>query len=362
MQTELQKIKRVIGVGGIGAGICFALEGAHDLRRNESRSAKLTESRDYCKLHIIMHYLGVLLKEAGSSVEIFPVGRVGKDATGQRLVQEMETAGLNLSYVEQTDAPTLFSVCYQYPDKSGGNITSTNSAAAQLTASDVAATRALFAEATYKSAALVVPEAPLATRRQLLALASEHSSFRAGSFTAAEMLKEETAELIPQLDLIALNAEEAEAVSGASFDMSTHISFLDRCAAVLTNAQPRIWIVVTGGENGAFGFDGKAWRHVPAVQTHVESTAGAGDALFAGVVTALLLGLPFIAEDGGTSVVDSALYFGSLLAAFSVTSPHTIHPHATWGSLYDFAKSAGVIFEPALFGDAARTGVAGRQM
>ncbi|HEX6907174.1 MAG TPA: hypothetical protein VF154_11240, partial [Terriglobales bacterium] len=45
--------RRLIGIGGIGSGIFFALDGEHTLGREESRLGKLLEVRDYCKLHII---------------------------------------------------------------------------------------------------------------------------------------------------------------------------------------------------------------------------------------------------------------------------------------------------------------------
>jgi len=53
--------RRIVGVGGIGTGLFFALEGAHDLGRDESRPARLLDVRDYCKLHIVAHYAAVLL-------------------------------------------------------------------------------------------------------------------------------------------------------------------------------------------------------------------------------------------------------------------------------------------------------------
>ena len=53
--------RRLVGVGGIGTGLFFALEGQHTLGRNESRPARLLNIRDYCKLHIISHYIAILL-------------------------------------------------------------------------------------------------------------------------------------------------------------------------------------------------------------------------------------------------------------------------------------------------------------
>ena len=59
-----------IGVGGIGSGIMYSLYGKHDLGRNESRLGELLDSRDYCKLHILEHYIARLMG-AGSARTLF---------------------------------------------------------------------------------------------------------------------------------------------------------------------------------------------------------------------------------------------------------------------------------------------------
>jgi hypothetical protein len=46
----------MLGVGGIGSGTFFLLNGEHSLGREESRSGHFIDRRDYCKLHIISHY------------------------------------------------------------------------------------------------------------------------------------------------------------------------------------------------------------------------------------------------------------------------------------------------------------------
>ncbi|HHN46100.1 MAG TPA: hypothetical protein ENN09_01545, partial [Planctomycetes bacterium] len=84
------------GVGGIGSGIFFRLEGSHTLGRNESRPAKLLDARDYCKLHIIAHYAAVLAGAgAPDGMRVLPVGKVGDDDAGRRLVAEMRAAGMD---------------------------------------------------------------------------------------------------------------------------------------------------------------------------------------------------------------------------------------------------------------------------
>jgi hypothetical protein len=44
----------------------------------------------------------------------------------------------------------------------------------------------------------------------------------------------------------------------------------------------------------------------------------------------------------------SALDLGVLLAAYSVTSPHTIHPQATLSSLLSFAAGMAILIPPEM--------------
>src|SRR5512137_2113496 len=82
--------RAMLGVGGIGSGTFFLLNGEHTLGREESRSGHFIDRRDYCKLHIISHYVRTLLGEAFHTL---PIGKVGDDEAGRRVVREMQDAG-----------------------------------------------------------------------------------------------------------------------------------------------------------------------------------------------------------------------------------------------------------------------------
>jgi sugar/nucleoside kinase (ribokinase family) len=197
--------RQLVGVGGIGSGIFFALEGNHDLGRNESRPARLLDVRDYCKLHIITHYLAVLLgtKQSETSFHILPIGKVGGDSAGRSLLKEMADAGLDTRYVETVEGRrTLFSVCYQYPDRTGGNITTSESAASLITASDVDRVIPLLEASGSRSIALAVPEVPLEVRHHLLKLATTHHAFRVASFTSTEIPEARRLNIFNLVDLL----------------------------------------------------------------------------------------------------------------------------------------------------------------
>ena len=80
------RYQALIGVGGIGTGKFFALQGNTTLGREESRLGSFLDRKDYCKLHIVAHYMKVLL---GPDFSVIPVGKIGDDEAGKELLQEI---------------------------------------------------------------------------------------------------------------------------------------------------------------------------------------------------------------------------------------------------------------------------------
>jgi sugar/nucleoside kinase (ribokinase family) len=356
----------LVGVGGIGTGILLALDGDHPLGRSESRSSRLLDARDYCKLHIVAHYVAVLLgaDPSGRPFRVVPVGKVGDDEAGQRLLDEMAAVGMETSHVDRVSGrPTLFSVCFQYPDGAGGNITTADSAAAALQEDDVDYVEPLLAAGAGRSIVVAVPEVPLDVRRRLLELGTAHSAFRAAAFTSSELRAVRASNMLDLLDLLSMNEDEAASLSDVEFDAADPGHCLDRCASVLAARQRDLRILVSAGRHGAFAMDSGRWGHCPALSVGVASTAGAGDALLAGVLAGIAAGLPLV-EPGpprreiGDRPLSSALDLGVLLAGYSVTSPHTIHQSATVDTLTTLAADLGLTFGgrlARLVGVAART-------
>ncbi len=342
--------RALFGVGGIGVGLFFALEGNHTLGRNESRPGKLLDSRDYCKLHIIAHYVAVLLgaDPSGHPFHALPIGRVGQDSGGDRMCQEMAAAGMDLRFVTRDQArPTPLSICFIYPDGSGGNITADNGAASALTPEEVEQAGPLLATYRERAVALAAPEVPLGARRRLLELATRHDALRVAAFASAEIAEAREMGLLGMADLVALNEDEAAALVGRPLDPLDARPFLDACARILTALQPRVRIILSAGRSGAWAYDGGTWDYCPAAEVAVAATGGAGDALLAGALAGLVAGLPFIAPGPPRSTLAgrplaSAFELGVLLAAHTVTSPHTIDPRVDAPALRAFARELGV--------------------
>jgi sugar/nucleoside kinase (ribokinase family) len=80
---------------------------------------------------------------------------------------------------------------------------------------------------------------------------------------------------------------------------------------------------------GSWSWDGTTLRHLPACKADPVSTAGAGDAHFAGVLVGLAEGQP----------LSEAHRLGALVAGMSVASPHTIDKRIDRESLAAFASA-----------------------
>jgi sugar/nucleoside kinase (ribokinase family) len=341
--------RRLVGVGGIGAGIFFALEGDHDLGRNESRPGRLLDVRDYCKLHIVAQYPTVLLgaREDQGPFHVVPVGKVGIDEVGLRLRAEMERAGMDVRFVDAVPGrPTLLSVCFQYPDGSGGNVTTVDSAAALVGERDVDLVERWLSPSAM---ALAAPEVPLAVRRHLLRRATEKGALRVASLTTAEIPEARETGFLSIVDLLSLNEEEAAALVGESLPSQAPEPVLRRLSDLALAAHPGMRLVVTAGARGSFAFDGSGWTHAPTLPVRVVSSAGAGDALLGGVLAGLATGLPFAGNTAHRATLAarplaSALDLGALVAAFKVTSPHTIPPDLSLDAVLVFAREHGVDF------------------
>jgi sugar/nucleoside kinase (ribokinase family) len=329
----------LIGVGGIGTGVFFALEGDHDIGRTETRLGQLMDYRDACKLHIIAHMARVL--SGPRPFRVIPVGFVGRDPVGRDLLNQMRKSGLETRWVRRTDqAPTLFAVCFQFPDGSGGNLTPTNSACALLKPDDLERIDPLLARYGSKAMVLAAPEVALDVRARLLSLGSRYGCYRVASFVRGEIPAAARLDLFSQTDLLALNEEEAAA--WVSFDRRPLWDTPFRLALErrVTQMPPSFRLIVTLGAHGVAGWERGQWVFLPAIQAPVVSTAGAGDTLLGAVIAWLAAGGSFLPDPAADfHRIDSALAYGNVAAAFKVGRPDTLVSDLTLEALRKFAHA-----------------------
>jgi len=350
--NEHSPFHELIGVGGLGTGMFFALEGDHTLGRNESRLGSLLDVRDYCKLHIVSHYVAKLLASEQGQFAVRPVGKIGDDSAGAFVVREMRGVGMDTRFVKVVSGkPTLFSVCFQYPDGTGGNITTSNSAAATLSEQDVEDVWRLVESVGPKTLALLVPEVPLPSRNHFLRLARQAGAFCVSSFSFGEIAEAKRLGMFDDLNLVSLNEEEAAEFAAAPYSAANPEGFVQQLTCLLATSYPHLKMVVSVGKDGAFFVDGAGYSYSPAPIVPVASTAGAGDCLLGGVLAALAAGIPWPSPRGQANKkpqLENVLDFGVLLASYKVSSPHTIHPDASLDNLLRFAHEMGIAVAPQI--------------
>lgn len=319
------RFKAMIGTGGIGSGSLFLLDGNQTLGREESRSGKYLDARDYCKLHIIAHNVKML---AGPAFPVFPVGMIGDDDVGGTIFKEMEQAGLEMKYVQYSRGDkTLFGFCFLYPDGSGGNLTTQESACSRVDPLFIDTARPVLEKYTGNFVSLAAPEVSLAARTRLLELTNEYNGFSVASFTSGELAGTEATGMLAMVDLLAVNMEEAAALTGLDAEVDQPEWIVECTINKMKTFNPSAMLSITYGKDGSWSWDSQSLSHAPIIPVNVKSTAGAGDAHISGVIAGLAAGLS----------LPQAQILGNLTGAFSVTSQHTIHPGLNRKNLAELA-------------------------
>jgi ribokinase len=266
---------------------------------------------------------------------VIPVGKIGDDDIGQILYNEMTETGFVMNRVEKVPhVSTLFSFCFYYPDGSGGNLTTDNSASSQVDDAYIETAVTEIEKFGSKGIIMAAPEVPLLARQKLLKLGKQHGLFCAASFTTEEINYALDAGIITNIDLISINIDEASAVAGSFIDGTNMTSIVQSAIQKLKMRNKNIMVSITAGKQGSWCWDSNQMNIFPAIKTEATSTAGAGDAFFAGILCGLALGLHLF----------DAQQFASLVAGLSVTSPHTIHKGVDRHSLFKFLHSSDLTF------------------
>ena len=332
MKSDKDKrlFRGIVGTGGIGSGKFFLLNGDHTLGREESRSGHFLDIKDYCKQHIILHYVKVLL---GPDFQVIPVGRIGDDDTGRNLYEEMKETGFSMDLVEKmAGVSTLFSFCFCYPDGSGGNLTTDNSASAGVDPEFIERASSLICKLGSQGIIVAAPEVPLDARKKLLELGKQNGLFCSASFTSEEIPGAVKSGLMRNVDLLAINIDEASALAEDCTDKADCVAVILSAIEAVRKSNNKIMVSVTAGRNGSWCWDSDTLNYFPAIETKVASTAGAGDAFFAGILTGFAMELHIFESQ----------QLASLIAGMSVTSPDTIHKGIDWPSLKRFMVKANL--------------------
>lgn len=216
----------------------------------------------------------------GVSVEM--IGRVGEDAFGPVLLDNMAAQGVGTAHVLR-DAEAASGIAMITIDAKGENtIVVAPGANGRVTLDEVAAARDVLAAARY----LVMQfEVPLPVVRGAITLARE-LGLRVILNPAPAYAVD--AEFVRGLDTLIVNETEAAAISGLPVADLAGAEAAGRALRALNIPV----VIVTLGANGALLLAEGGAIHVPARAVNVVDTTAAGDAFVGGYVAGLLRGLP----------------------------------------------------------------------
>jgi len=348
IEDKALRYDHIIGTGGIGSGMVFSFPDAHTLGRNESRLARLEPFRDYCKQHIILHYISVLLGYGQLGFKTHPIGAVGNDDVGKKLILEMQEAGLDTKAISISKKNrTMFSVCYQYPDFSGGNITTNNSACEEVSPEHIKAFYKNYTKNGKNAIVLAAPEVPLSTRIELLKYGRKEKSLNVACILSSEISDFQKMKGFQLTDILSINRDEALKIAGKE-STENFLDVIKECIKVLSTQNDSLIILMTDGANGSYCYQYGNLEFTPALPTKVASTAGAGDAFLSGVLTGLCCGLPlqkgFETATLAEKPLATAIELGALLASMSVTSANTIHFGVNAFNIKEYATQHSLTF------------------
>jgi ribokinase len=208
------------------------------------------------------------------------VGRVGTDAFGQALLENMAAAGVDTMWV-QCDEGAASGVAFIIVDDTGQNsIVVASGANMRLAEADVEAAKDTIANA----AALVLQlESPLPTVAHAIALAHEHSVPVILNPAPAQSL---SAELLRQVDYLIPNESETTLLTGIEVSDDTNAKLgAERLLAAGVGT-----VIITLGERGALLAGEGQPLFLPAYLVTVVDTTAAGDAFVGAFAVALAEG------------------------------------------------------------------------
>jgi sugar/nucleoside kinase (ribokinase family) len=176
---------------------------------------------------------------------------------------------------------------------------------------------------------------PLPSRLELIELGYRNHAYVLASFVSEEIETVLKLRALEKINLISVNLEEAAALANVSLNASVK-EIVERCIQVASQFNPDIRICITCGSQGIYGYEKGKTEFIPIIEVPVRNTAGAGDAVLAGIMIGLVLGFPFIGNR-----IRSCLRMGRLIGAMSVTSDDTINFDINLERLKQFQKIYG---------------------
>jgi pseudouridine kinase len=302
--------KPVLVIGAAGADIVGLLKG--DLHPGTSSPAEI---RSY--FGGVARNVAENLARLGQPAELLTA--VGDDPTGELLLQEVASAGVGISAVIRSSEFRTGS--YLAVVNSNGEL--------QFALDDMRATSALSSEylhekeSLFKQASMLFLDANLSkdTLRTAFSLARRYHLPVCADPTS-KPLAPRLLPYLPRLYMTIPNITEASILCGQTY--SARPSQAIEAAKYLVSQGVRI-AIVTLAEFGVCYATSETSGHIPAIRTEIVDPTGAGDALTAAVIFALLNDIS----------LDDAVRLGVSAASFTLRHRGAVVPYLSLEKLYD---------------------------
>lgn len=301
----------VLVIGACGLDVVGRLQG--ELQPGTSSPARIRTSFGGVARNVAEN-----LARLGQPVSLLSV--VGKDRLGDEVLEHTRQAGVNVSAIYTTDKfPTGF-----YMGVLNENGTRQFAFDDMRILEELTDAYLLYNEVLFEKAGLVFVDAnlPDTTLKTAFKLARKYKlpvCADPTSGTLAPRLKP----YLRQIKLIAPNNLEASQLTGRHFDASDRESAMDAARALVNKGVEMVFITLA--EHGLCYATSETSGHIPAIRTSVGDPTGAGDALVAAVIYALMNNID----------IDDAARLGISAATLALKFPGTVYPDLSLEKLYD---------------------------
>ena len=301
----------VLVLGAAGMDVVGRLES--DLKPASSNPGRIRRSYGGVARNVAEN-----LARLGQAVQLITV--VGEDTNGDEILEHTSKAGVDVSAVLRSkDYPTGYYM--GVVDKHG---------MLQYAVDDmrllekITTTYLKEHEELFKSASMVFVDAnlPVKTLRTVSSLA-RRAKIPVCADTAAFTLAERLIKFLPKYYLVTANSKEAGVLTGLSFEASDSETAME-AARSLVNQGVRI-ALVTLSEYGVVYATSETTGHISAIRTRISDPTGAGDAMTAAVLFALLNDID----------LDDAIRLGVSAASLTLRHPGSVYPQLSLEALYD---------------------------
>jgi pseudouridine kinase len=245
---------------------------------------------------------------------------VGKDRPGREILSHAKAAGVDISgCLRAAEVPTGFYMGVLNPQGILEFGVDDMRAAALITPAHLSWRQALLDRAGAIFVDCNLPEESL----EFVVEAARNRKIPVCADPTSTMLAIKLVPHLPRISLLIPNAREAGVLTGSMFAPSDHIAAM-AAARHLVSLGVGI-VLITLAEFGVVYATPETNGHIPALQTPINDPTGAGDAMTAALIFALLNEIP----------LDDAIRLGLSAASLTLRSPGAVSPELSLELLYD---------------------------